>query len=257
MSKQRFHTMTAIKSFVFKHVVDPEFHLTPDEFYEQFDLSAPDELFDLMCVCDDESNALELCYSANYRDRQELLRAGGESLFSPNPAIDISKVVKDRYVDGMIGRAAMIKIKPAHGVALDMLPTIIHAPSFGSGNTIVIERNIDYKNNPFSPVLCGGCNKMFCTCLPFIDPEPEKCKGCDIPFCECWDGKPDPNAEPAPLTYTHEPVEPGSCAFCSTSLVCTCHEAFNKAAKEVQSNGIELPCMGLANGCVCDNCVPF
>lgn len=251
MSKQRFHTMTAIKSFVFKHLEDEHAHLTPDEFAEQFDLSAPDPLFVLMCVCDDDFNAIELCYAANSRDRQERLLAGAESLFSPHPAVDISKAVKDWHVGGMIGRTAMIEIKPVCSAALDIRPS---APMFDKKNVIVINRDIDYKNNPFSPDLCGICNKIFCACLPFADYESEKCKGCDIPFCECWDGKPDPNAKPEPLTYTHEPAEPGSCFECEGD--CKCHEPFNGVAY-FGSEPVELPCMGVDNGCVCSKCVPF
>lgn len=252
MSKQRFHTMTAIKSFVFKHLEDEHGHLTPDEFAEQFDLSAPDPLFVMICVCDEEFNAVELCHAANYRDRRERLIAGGESLFSPHPAVDISKAVKGWHVGGMIGRTVMIEIKPARSAVLMVLPMV---PVLDEKSVVVVDRKIDSESDPLPDRPCSTCNKMFfCSCLPLADYELEKCKGCDIPFCECWDGKPDPNANVKPLTYTHEPVEPGSCLSCDG--VCSCHEPFNGVAY-FGDEPVELPCMGIKNGCVCSNCVPF
>lgn len=221
MDKQRFHTQMHAKTFVFKHVVDAEFHLTPDEFRHKFGRSAPDEMFDLMCVCDDESNALELCRAANRADVLDSARWTMEApveIFTDHPPVDISR----SGIGALIGARALVKIKPVRLPVLDMMPPL---PSDA------LSALLDPQTVTNEPVTLCCDDFPFCghdaTKEPSSEPELEVCKGCDIPFCSCWDGKPDPNAAPDPSPAPVPVVD------------------------------TELPCMGLANGCVCDNCAPF
>lgn len=196
--KNRYHVLSRVKHFVFKHQVGAEFYLAPEEFSASFSAKDPDEMFDLVCQCDDLESATTIAVTLDRDDRERKSR--------------------DR-------RAALLRDSILFG-------------------------GHEYLN--LQPRRCHTCHVAPCVCETLkrlkLDPW--------TPISGPSDVMPSVMDDLAELIC---PVSPLSDFSVKIDRKITARELYGMIdpAPAPMPVVIHMPCKGLDNGCVCDNCVPF